>query len=82
MKVTITHLRRDLFRLVDRAKAGDPVEFTYKGVVFRIVPENRRSKLDNIKPERVLAEDVDLPKQSEALLREMQKEWEEDWAEL
>lgn len=80
MRVTITTLRQQLFRLADRALAGDPVEFTYKGVVFRVIPETKTSKLSKLTAQTVLAPNADLDNQT--LLNEMQTEWEKDWSEL
>ena len=82
MRVTITQFRRDLFHLVERAASGEDVAFSYKGIVFRVVPTNQPSKLDRIRAERVVAEDTDWREQSQALLREMEAEWEKDWAGL
>lgn len=82
MRVTITRLRQDLFRLADRALAGEPVEFTHKNVVFRLVPETRQTKLAGLTGQTVVAPDTELEKASRELLCEMEAEWEKDWAEL
>jgi prevent-host-death family protein len=78
MQVTITKLRQDLFRLIDRALNGEPVEFTHKGVVFQILPESKVDKLGRLTKQNIVA-----PEASEAsLLKEMEQEWQGDWAEL
>ena len=82
MRVTITKLRQDLFRLMDSALRGEPVEFTHKGVVFRVVPEVKPSKLARLTKQRVVAPESDLERSSEDLLNEMESEWEKDWSEL
>ena len=82
MKVTITNLRRDLFKLADQALEGAPLSFTYKGVVFKVLPETRTSKLSNLIGEPVVREDANLECASRDLLKEMEAEWESDWAEL
>lgn len=82
MPVTISQFRKDLFKLADSALEGKTVEFTHKGVVFKVVPEHRKSKLSRIVGRPVFAEKVDLDEISKRLLEEMQAEWEKDWAEL
>ncbi len=82
MKLTITSLRRDLFKLADKALEGETVAFTYKGVVFKLLPETRTSKLSNLIGEPVVREDTNLENASRELLKEMEAEWESDWAEL
>jgi antitoxin (DNA-binding transcriptional repressor) of toxin-antitoxin stability system len=88
VKVTITKLRQDLFRLIDSAREGEPLEFDYKGTVFRIVPEAKPSKLAKLTRQTVVAPASravgvgSLDEASRALLSEMQAEWEKDWSEL
>ncbi len=79
VRVTITKLRQDLFNLVDRTLEGEPLEFTHKGAVFKIMPETKHSKLWKLSAQSVVAPDVDL---QTSLLKEMESEWEKDWAEL
>ncbi len=62
--------------------AGELVEFTHRGVVFRLLPESRPSKLDGLVGQPVVAPGTDLAGDSRALLEEMRAEWERDWAEL
>jgi antitoxin (DNA-binding transcriptional repressor) of toxin-antitoxin stability system len=82
VRVTITQFRRDLFRLVERALAGEPLEFTYRGVVFKVESEVKPSRLARLTGQPVVARGTDLEKASRELLQEMQSEWETDWAEL
>jgi len=50
MRVTASKLRENVYRILDEAiETGVPVEIVRKGVVLRIVPEKRRSKLDGLK---------------------------------
>ena len=79
MNVGITKLRQDLFRLADRALGGEPISFVHKGVVFRVVPDARPSKLANLTRQPVVARDTS---HEPNLLQEMEQEWEHDWAEL
>lgn len=85
MQVTITKLRQDLFRLVDRALEGEPVEFMHKGVVFQILPESAPDKLARLIRQTVVGPRDVAPggEAAEAeLLKEMEAEWQKDWAEL
>jgi antitoxin (DNA-binding transcriptional repressor) of toxin-antitoxin stability system len=82
MQVTITQFRKELFKLADVALRGTPVEFSYKGIVFRLMPEAKPSKLSRLTAENILAPDSDFEGDQRRLLAEMQAEWERDWSEL
>jgi antitoxin (DNA-binding transcriptional repressor) of toxin-antitoxin stability system len=82
LRVTITRLRQDLFRIADQALAGEPVEFTYKGVVFKIAPDTKSSKLARLTGQKVVAPGAGLERASRSLLTEMAADWEKDWSEL
>lgn len=82
MRVTITRFRQDLFKLAGRALGGEPVEFAYKGVLFRLAPESRPSKLARLTGQTVVAPDTDFEQANRALLKEMEAEWEKDWSEM
>lgn len=82
VKVTITQFRKDLFRLVDRAIAGEPLEFVHRGVVLRVESRAKPSRLSGLTGQPVIAPGSDLERASRELLQEMQSEWEQDWAEL
>ena len=50
MRITAYKLRENLYRVLDEAiEAGVPVEVVHKGIVLRIVPEPRASKLAGLK---------------------------------
>lgn len=82
MTATITQFRKELFQLADQALKGEPVEFLYRGVVFKVIPAQKQSKLDNLVGQPVLATGVDLEQASKELLSEMEAEWLKDWSEL
>lgn len=77
MQVTITKLRQDLFRLMDKVLSGETVEFTYKGATLQVVPENQPSKLS-----RLTRQNVTDPGGDVQLFKGMEEEWEKDWAKL
>jgi antitoxin (DNA-binding transcriptional repressor) of toxin-antitoxin stability system len=80
MPVNITKFRRDLFQLADQALNGEPIEFIHKGVVFKVAPATKTSKLSRLTRETVVAPGADLD--TTELLKEMEAEWEKDWSEL
>ena len=82
MAVTITQFRQQLFQLADQALQGETVEFIHKGVLFKLMPEIRVSKLAKLTAEPVLPEGADGDYDSSELLKQMEAEWEKDWAEL
>jgi hypothetical protein len=79
---TITQFRRDLFGMADRALKGELVEFVYRGVVFKVTPEQKASKLDKLVGQPVVAEGLDLEQASRDLFAAMEAEWLKDWSEL
>ena len=79
---TITKFRKDLFHFADEALKGENVEFVYRGVVFKVTPEKKASKLERLSGQPVVAADVDLEQASKELLAEMEAEWMADWSEL
>ena len=82
MQIGITKLRQDLFRLADQALAGEPVSFMYKGVILRLVPDGKPSKLSRLTPRAVVVPKTQLSAPEQKMMQEMEKEWEQDWAEL
>jgi prevent-host-death family protein len=60
MPITASQLRQNLCRVLDEAIAtGTPVEVVRKGVVLRIVPPKRGSKLDRLKRRKGFVGDLD-----------------------
>lgn len=50
MRITASKLRENLCRVLDDAiETGVPVEVVHRGIVLRIVPEPRASKLAGLK---------------------------------
>ena len=68
--------------MADQALNGENVAFTYRGVVFHIMPETKKSKLSKLVGQPVLAEGVDPEEASKALSAEMEAAWHEDWSRL
>jgi hypothetical protein len=84
MVVNITKFRRDLFQLADQALKGETVEFIHKGVVFKVIPETKKSKLSRLTPQHIFPPGVDPDSEydSTELLKEMEAEWEKDWSDI
>ena len=60
MRMTASKLRENIYRVLDEAiETGRPVEIVRKGAILRIVPEKRRSKLDNLKRRAAFVGDPD-----------------------
>lgn len=58
--VTASKLRANVYRILDEAvETGVPVQVLRKGVVLRIVPETRTSKLANLKKRSAFIGDPD-----------------------
>jgi hypothetical protein len=84
MAATITQFRKELFQLADQALQGKRVEFLYRGVVFKVIPDNKpnKSKLEKLVGQPVLAEGVDLEQATKELIAGMEAEWRKDWSEI
>jgi hypothetical protein len=78
---TITQFRKNLFQMAEQALQGEPVGFVYRGVVFKVTPEKKQSKLNKLVGEPTLAPGVNLEQASRELLAEMEAEWLNDWSE-
>jgi hypothetical protein len=58
--LSLTALRASLFKIVDEViQTGNPVELKRKGHRLKIVLEERKSKLDNLKPHDCIVGDPD-----------------------
>ena len=79
---TITQFRKDLFQMADKALNGENVAFTHRGVVFRVIPEKKKSKVENLVGQPVLAGGVDLRQAGGEFLAGMEASWLEDWSDL
>ena len=82
MAATITQFRKELFQMADQALKGESVEFLYRGVVFKVTPEKKQSKLENLVGQPVLAPGADLESAGKELQAEMESEWVSDWSRL
>lgn len=80
--VTITKFRQDLFKLAEEALNGQKVQFVYQGVVFQVIPEGTKSKLERLVGQPTLAPEVDLEQASKELAAEMEAEWLQDWSAI
>jgi hypothetical protein len=69
--------------MAEEALRGKPVRFTYKGVVFQLIPERAStSKLEGLIAQPTLAPNIDLRLASKELAAEMESAWMKDWAEI
>jgi hypothetical protein len=82
MVVPITQFRKDIFSLAEAALKGTVVEFTHKGVTFKVVPGKPSDKISNITPLQIINPHYSLESAAIDLQSEMEKEWEKDWSQL
>ena len=82
MVVPITQFRKDIFSLAEAALKGAVVEFTHKGVTFRVIPDKPSDKLSNISRLAVINPHYSLESAATELRTEMEKEWEKDWSQM
>ena len=83
MKCTATELRKTLFKALDKAATGEPLEVVHKGTTIRLIPDQSGSKLARAKRQHALLVHPDSISDSDPeLLAEMEAEWEEDWKEI
>ena len=81
MELTITQFRRDLFNVVEQAMNGMEVHVMHKGKGFYLKPDAPpEDRLSRIVPMKVIV--GDLEEAQTQLMKEMEAEWEQDWAEL
>jgi len=60
MAITASKLRENVYRILDEAiETGNPVEIERKGVILRIVPEVRQSKISRLKKRDIFVGDPD-----------------------
>jgi hypothetical protein len=82
MVVPISQFRKDIFSLAEAALKGTVVEFTHKGVTFKVIPDKPSDKVSNITPLEVINPHYSLESAAKELQAEMKKEWEKDWSQL
>jgi hypothetical protein len=80
--VPISQFRKDIFSLAEAALKGTVVEFTHKGVKFKVVPDKQTDKISNITPLQVINPEYNFESAVTELRTEMEKEWEKDWRQL
>ena len=80
--MTASKLRENIYRILDEAaETGVSVEVVRKGVVLRIVPEVKSSKLSRLKKRHdLVANHADIVK-SDWLESDGHKEWLKEWIE-
>jgi prevent-host-death family protein len=60
MKVSVTELRQNLYRIIDTVlETGEPVEVARKGGTVRIVPDKKASIWDRLEVHDVIAGDIE-----------------------
>lgn len=77
--MTTTNLRKDLFRHLDLVAGGQEIEVSHKGVILRIVPTTKSSRLSRLiqRPEAGIIEPTDSGWDAAAMAK-----WDEEQARL
>jgi hypothetical protein len=79
VELTATDLRKNLFKVLDRALHGEPVEITYKGSKLRLSPPSAGSKLAGVVRRHALRVDPQSIVESDtALMKDLEKRWKRD----
>jgi prevent-host-death family protein len=79
MYVYATEFRKDLFKVLDRALHGEPVEITYKGSKIRLVAPLAKSKLAGAVQRHALPVDSQSIVESDPnLMADLEKRWARD----
>lgn len=74
MSVTASALRQNIYAILDQAlETGVPVEIQRKGRILRIIPEKKKSLLDNLKKHDFIVGDPD---------DLIHIDWSAEWTEL
>jgi antitoxin (DNA-binding transcriptional repressor) of toxin-antitoxin stability system len=85
VQVTVSEFRKNLFKLIEQAIAGESVEFVHRGTTIRLVVPKAQSRLDRLTP-RTITNPRMAEKQKRAAERklkaEMLAEMERDWSDL
>ena len=83
MELNATDLRKNLFKVLDQALHGEPVEIVYKGSKLRLVAPAGGSKLAGAVRRHALRVDPQSIVESDAnLMADLEKQWARDDKEL
>jgi antitoxin (DNA-binding transcriptional repressor) of toxin-antitoxin stability system len=83
MQLTATDLRKDLFRVLDRAMQGEAVEIVYKGSKLRLTPQTGESRLARaVRRHALLVPPQSIIESDAELMGELEKKWNQDDKEL
>lgn len=79
VEITATNLRKNLFKVLDRALHGESVEITYKGSKLRLTAPQGGSKLAGAVRRHALRVDPQSIVESDgSLMADLQKRWKRD----
>jgi len=81
--LTISKMRKDLFRLAKLAAEGKNVEFVHKGQMFRLVPKVKPNKLSRLTPWETAGvgeSQDDFVKATQQMSQQILEDWDRKWA--
>lgn len=76
MQVSATEFRKHLFKLLERAVQGEPVDLVYKGTSLQVAARGAHSKLERAKRQHALACDPDEIVHTD---KKLMTQWEAKW---
>ena len=79
MELNATEFRKDLFKVLDRALHGEPVEIAYKGSKIRLVAPQAKSKLAGaIRRHALLVDPQSIVESDPDLMADLERRWVRD----
>jgi hypothetical protein len=79
VELNATNLRKDLFKVLDRAVQGESIEIVYKGSKLRLSPPPGGSKLAGaVRRHALLVDPQSIVESDTALMKDLEKRWKRD----
>ena len=81
--MTATVMRKNLFRVLDRAIQGETVEVVYKGAKLRVVAPADGSKLSRaVRRHALLVDPQSIVESDAGLMADLERQWKQDDKDL
>ena len=82
--VTISKFRKDLFTYVEAVGEGELVEFTHKGIRFRLIrpdvpPVDKLSRITPLAADAIVGTPEEFAAAHEQMSRDVMSDWEASW---
>ncbi|MBZ5576046.1 MAG: hypothetical protein LAP40_05745 [Acidobacteriia bacterium] len=81
--MTATEFRKDLFKIMERALQGEPVEVAYKGATVHVAASGATTKLGRAKRQHALIADPDaIVPTDKKLMTALEAKWRKERSKL